>query len=338
MRSDTVTHPTPEMREAMAKAEVGDDVLRDDPTTNRLESMAAEILGKEAALFVSSGTMGNQLAIMTCTQRGDEIIVSADSHIAMYEVGGAAVLSGVNMRGVTFENSIFHAEGIEANIREEEDIHQPHTALICLENALGNGRVVPLKNMQEIYRVAQSYGIPVHVDGARLFNAAAALDVDVKELTACCDSVSCCLSKGLGAPAGSILAGSKGFIECARKYRKMLGGGMRQTGILAAAGILALTRMTNRLKEDHENARYLAELLNNIPGVFVDMGAVCIDMVFAKVSTDEETIMQLPEMLAKDGILILDADRENVFRFVVSYEVTRRDIEYTAEKLAAILM
>lgn len=337
LRSDTATWPTPEMREAMANAQVGDDVLQADPTTNRLESMAAEILGKEAALFVASGTMGNQLAIMSYTNRGDEIIVSADSHVAMYEVGGAAVLSGVNMRSLTFENTVFDAAVIEEGIRKEEDIHQPHTTLICLENALANGRVVPLENMQEIYEVAQRYGIPVHVDGARLFNAATALNVDVKELTACCDSVSCCLSKGLAAPVGSILAGDRDFIERARKYRKMLGGGMRQTGILAAAGIIAITKMSKRLQEDHDNARYLAELLNKIPGVCVDMDSVCIDMVFAHVDAARDVLDKIPDKLAENGIMVLKADSKNVFRFVTSYSVTREDVAFVAEKIAEAL-
>ena len=230
-RSDTVTHPTPAMRQAMFEAAVGDDVYQDDPTTNELERLAAEMLGMEAALFVPSGTMGNQLAVMTHTRRGDEAIVSIGCHIFEHEVGAASVLSGVTLHPLTFPNGVYDAAMIEGAIRSD-DIHEPPTTLICLENALANGRVVPVETMREIREMANAHGIAVHMDGARLFNAATALGVDVKELTACVDSVSCCLSKGLCAPVGSVLCGSAEFIARARRNRKLLGGGMRQTGIL----------------------------------------------------------------------------------------------------------
>ena len=212
MRSDTVTKPTLEMRAAMASAEVGDDVYQDDPTTNRLEARAAELLGFEAALFITSGTMGNQLALMCNTRRGDEVIAGAECHIVMHEVGAAAVLSGANIRQIPYENGLPVPARIEAAIRPD-DIHEPRTALICMENALANGRVVPLDTMREIYTLAHAHGIPVHLDGARIFNAAVALGVDVKELTQHTDTLTCCLSKGLCAPVGAVFAGSREMVE-----------------------------------------------------------------------------------------------------------------------------
>ncbi len=322
-RSDTVTHPTPAMREAMFHAEVGDDVYQDDPTTNRLEALAAEMLGMESALFVPSGTMGNQLALMTHTHRGQEAIVSVNSHIFEHEVGAAAVLSSLNLRPLTFSKGIYNADQIEMAIRSD-DIHEPPTSLICLENAMANGRVVPLETMREIRKMAQSHGIPVHMDGARLFNAALTLGVDVKKLTACVDSVSCCLSKGLCAPIGSVLCGSSEFIAHARKNRKMLGGGMRQTGILAAAGILSLTEMTQRLGEDHDNARHLAELLMEIPGVTVDLESVQINMVFA--SFDWPNLSDLQPWLKERGVIIGGYTGPEI-RFVTHYGITTEDVE-----------
>ena len=250
LRSDTVTQPTEEMRQAMLEAPVGDDVYMDDPTVNRLEEEGARILGKEAALYLSSGTQSNQVAVMTWCKRGDEIIVSDGCHIYEHEVGAVAVLAGANMRTLHFEGGIPDASMIEKSIRGV-DIHFPETTLICMENALSNGRVVPLSVMKEVYQVGQRHHIPVHLDGARVFNAAASLGVDVKEITQYADSVSCCLSKGLCAPIGTLLAGSREFIQRARKNRKMLGGGMRQAGVIAAPALIALTKMPARLKEDH---------------------------------------------------------------------------------------
>ena len=246
LRSDTVTKPTLAMRAAMAAAEVGDDVYGDDPTVNELERLAAEMLGKEAAMFVTSGTMGNQLGIMSQTRRGDEIIAGAQSHIVMHEVGAAAVLSGVSIRQIDYPNCVPVPEMIAARIRPD-DIHEPPTALICIENALANGRVVPLETMAEIRRIADANNLPIHMDGARVFNAATALGVDVKEITQYTDTLSCCLSKGLCSPVGAIFAGPKATVARARKWRKLLGGGMRQAGILAAAGIISLKDMTKRL-------------------------------------------------------------------------------------------
>lgn len=329
-RSDTVTQPTPEMREAMFNAEVGDDVYRDDPTTNELENLACKMLGKETALFVPSGTMGNQLALMSHTQRGQEAIVSVNSHIFEHEVGAAAVLSGLNLRPLSFENGIYNPKQIEDAIRPD-DIHEPPTGLICLENALANGRVFSVEIMKEIQTMAKNYNIPVHLDGARLFNAATVLNTDVKELTKCVDSVSCCLSKGLCAPIGSVLCGSQEFIAKARKNRKMLGGGMRQTGILASAGILALTKMTKRLDEDHKNAYYLAQLLNDIPGIAVNLNSVQINMVFASINWSY--LSGLQAWLKERGIIIGGYSSSNVVRFMTHWGITTKEVEQLADLL-----
>lgn len=324
LRSDTVTQPTEAMREAMANAPVGDDVYGDDPTVNELERLAAEVLGKEAALFVPSGTMGNQLCIMAQTKRGDEVIVSDESHIFVHEVGAAAVLSAVTLRQVQFEDGIFSAAKMERAIREE-DIHEPPTTLLCMENALSNGRVVPLSVMEEVYTMAKRHNLRVHLDGARLFNAAVALGVDATALTQYTDTVSCCLSKGLCAPVGSVIAGDAAFIVRARKCRKLLGGGMRQVGILAAAGILALTQMTKRLHIDHENAKYLAEQLKKIPDITVDVDAVDINMVFFHVEREESVLEAVQAKLLESGIKINGAWDGN-FRFVTSNDISRADI------------
>lgn len=335
LRSDTVTHPTQEMREAMYRAEVGDDVYRDDPTVNELESEAARILGKEAALFVTSGTMGNQLGLLTQTRRGDEVIAGADCHIVMHEVGAAAVLSGVNIRQLTYPNSIPVPETIESYIRPD-DIHEPPTALICLENALANGRVVPLDVMERIGKIARAHHLPVHLDGARVFNAAYTLGVDVKEITKHVDTVSCCLSKGLCAPVGSVFAGSAEKVERARKYRKMLGGGMRQAGILAAAGLLALKEMPKRLGEDHENAKYMAKLLSELPGVTVDLESVQTNMVFFKLKRERVILDSLPDKMRDEGILI-NGEEQGELRFVTHYGISKKDVELAVKAFSNII-
>ena len=335
LRSDTVTRPTLAMRAAMAAAEVGDDVYGDDPTVNELEALAAETLGFEAALFVTSGTMGNQLGIMSQTRRGDEIIAGANSHIFMHEVGAAAVLSGVTVRQVDYPNCIPVPAMVEAAIRPD-DIHEPPTSLICLENALANGRLVPVETMAEIRRIADEHGLNVHLDGARVFNAAAALGVDVKEITRYADSVSCCLSKGLCAPVGAIFAGRAETVKCARKCRKLLGGGMRQAGILAAAGILALKEMPKRLSEDHANAKRLAELLSQIDGVSIDKDSVEINMVFFKLDRSAELKAALPEKMEQHGILI-NPEELGEFRFVTNNDVSAKDVEFAAGTFASLL-
>lgn len=325
LRSDTVTQPTDLMRQAMAQAEVGDDVYGDDPTVNRLEQTASEILGKEAALFVPSGTFGNQLAIMSHTRRGDEILLGDACHILMHEVGAAAVLSGVQTRSFPTLLGSPDIGQLEKMIRTE-DIHFPDTGLICMENAHSCGAAVPLETMKAVYQMAQSRSIPVHIDGARLFNAAIAIGADVKALAACGDSVNVCLSKGLCAPVGSILAGSADFIRTARKNRKLMGGGLRQSGILAAAGIIALTEMTARLAEDHELARYLADRLEEIPSCHVLRDRLDVNMVF----------FTLPESLISESALIEGLNREKIkvngledgeYRFVTNHGVSAEAID-----------
>ena len=266
LRSDTVTRPSPAMREAMAGAEVGDDVYGEDPTLNRLQEQAAERVGKSAALFVPSGTMANQVAIRSWTQPGDAILVGKGAHVFMYESGGAAALSGAQPVMIG-EEGLFGADDVRDAIFPPDD-HYASTRLVCLENTHNGsgGRVFPLEDQHEIARVARDAGLRVHLDGARLFNAAAATGRTVAELAAPCDSVSFCLSKGLGAPVGSLVCGDTEFIRRAHRYRKMFGGGMRQAGVLAAAGLFALEHNVKRLGDDHANAQHFADGLRALPG------------------------------------------------------------------------
>ena len=335
LRSDTVTMPTDEMRQAIANAEVGDDVYGDDPTVNKLEKIAAEKVGKEAALFVPSGTFGNQLAILTHTKRGQEIIVGKDNHIVLHEVGASALIAGVQLRTLETKNGTMFPEDVLNAIRVD-DIHEPETGLICLENAHGCGAVVSLEIMKEIKKIGEEHSIPVHLDGARIFNAALALGTDVKNIAASCDSVMFCLSKGLAAPSGSMLAGSKEVIHRARKYRKLLGGGMRQIGILAAAGIMALEKMTDRLKEDHENAKYLAKELSRIPGIKVINERLDINMVFFEMGEDIIKESELVEKLYEKNIKI-NGKEAGEYRFVAHVGISKEDIDYVIENIKALI-
>lgn len=335
LRSDTVTMPTEEMRKAMAEAVVGDDVYGDDPTINKLEKLAAEMVGKEAAMFVPSGTMGNQLGVMTHTLRGDEVILGENSHIAVHEVGATAVLSGVQLRTIKNPDDILYPDAVKNAIRTD-DIHEPRTGLICMENALANGTVVPLDIMKEVYNIAKEHHIPVHLDGARLFNAATYLKVKASDITQYTDSVMFCLSKGMCAPVGSMLAGSKIFIDKARKNRKLLGGGMRQAGILAAAGIIALEKMTKRLEEDHENAKYLAKRLLEIPGIELDMDKVQIDMVFFKLDSSHVNPDIIVKKLFEKGIKI-SGPEAGLYRFVTNNDVDKKDIDYLINCMKEII-
>jgi len=279
--SDTVTLPTNEMREAMKNAEVGDDVYGEDPTINQLEKLAAKKVGKESALFVPSGTMGNLIAVLTHCQRGEEVILESRSHIYNFEVGGISALGGVIAHPIAGDKGILNVQKVESTIRQEE-IHEAKTTLICLENThnRAGGIITSPQITEEICQLAHHRNISVHLDGARIFNAAIALNIEPTILTKDVDSVMFCLSKGLSAPVGSLLAGSREFIQKARKNRKMLGGGMRQAGILAAAGIIALEKMVERLKEDHKNARILGEGLAKIEGIKVDLETVQTNMVY----------------------------------------------------------
>lgn len=325
LRSDTVTLPTQEMRDAMYTAKVGDDVYGDDPTVSELEALAAQMVGKEAGLFVPSGTFGNQLALFTHCKRGNEVLLGDDCHITQHEVGAASVIAGVQLRTLQSQKGMLNPEEIKAKIRTS-DIHFPETGLICLENAHSNGRVIPLANMESIYNIARSKNIPVHLDGARIFNAATYLNVDAKEIASYSDSVNICLSKGLCAPIGSVLAGSKTFIDKARKGRKLMGGGMRQAGILAAPGIIALTKMTTRLAEDHENAKLLGDKLSKLPGIKVKLEDIHINMVFFEVDEQYYDVEALTDNFFKHGIKI-NAPENGELRFVTNYWVTTEDID-----------
>lgn len=335
LRSDTVTMPTDEMRQAIANAEVGDDVYGDDPTVNKLEKIAAEKVGKEAAIFVPSGTFGNQLAIITHTRRGQEIIVGKNNHIVLHEVGASAVIAGVQLRTLETINGTMAPQDVLNAIRVD-DIHEPETGLICVEEAHGCGAVVPLNVLKEIKEIGKKHNIPVHMDGARIFNAATALNVDAKDIAACCDSVMFCLSKGLSAPAGSMLAGSKEFIQRARKYRKLMGGGMRQIGILAAAGIIALEKMTDRLKEDHENAKYLAEELSKLPGVKVNKDRLSIDMVFFEMGEDVIKESVLIDKLYEKNIKI-NGIEAGEYRFVTHIGISKQDIDFVINTMKELI-
>jgi threonine aldolase len=332
LRSDTVTKPTPAMRRVMAEAEVGDDVYGEDPTVNRLQEKAAEITGTEAALFVPSGTMGNQVAIAVHTRPGQEVIVEATSHIYNVEMATMARFSGVQPRVVFGERGVFSAEQVRQAIRPKL-YYLAQTGLVCLENThnAAGGRIWPLSVAREILEVAHAHGIPVHLDGARIFNASVATGIPVSELVRGFDSVMFCLSKGLGCPVGSLLCGSREFIEEARRVRKALGGGMRQAGILAAAGLYALEHHVERLAEDHENARILAQGLSEIPCLSVTPPETNIVMVEI---LRGPTAAELAERLKRRGVLVAPAGagtEARKLRLVTHLDVSREDILRTID-------
>ncbi|WP_164668176.1 low-specificity L-threonine aldolase [Virgibacillus doumboii] len=336
LRSDTVTKPTQKMRRAAFEAEVGDDVYGEDPTLNELEQLAASMLGKEVAMFVPSGTQGNQIAVLTHCQKGQEIILEAESHIFIYEGASISALAGVQPRTVKGQNGVMDPIEVESVIRGN-DVHFPETGLICLENThnRAGGAVVPLEKVKETYEVASENGIPVHLDGARLFNASVATGINVKEYAAYTDSVQFCLSKGLGAPVGSIIAGTEAFIQRARKWRKRLGGGLRQAGIIAAPGLVALRKMVDRLEEDHENARVLASGLNEINGLTVENN---VDTNIVLVNTEGVglTATQLLERLKEAEVLAVPFG-PNTVRFVTHFDVTKEEIQTVLGKVAEIV-
>lgn len=334
-RSDTVTKPTQRMREAMYRAEVGDDVYGTDPTTNKLQAYMAELCNKEAALFVPSGTFGNQLALFTHCKRGDEVILADDCHIVEHEVGSAAVIAGVQLRTIESIHGVMDLAKVERAIRKEEDIHYPDTGLICIENAFSDGGVMDLDYMRKLRQLADKYQLKIHLDGARVFNAATALNVEVREILKYVDSANICLSKGLCAPIGSMLVGSKEFIDHATKKRKLMGGGMRQVGILSAAGFIAVKEMRLRLIEDHDNARYLAERLDIISGIEVQKDCLDINMVFFKVTDEKLRACLTPERFEKEGILI-NPEEGGLFRFVTHYYIDQADIDKTIDFIIKI--
>jgi len=331
LRSDTVTKPTPEMREAMAEAEVGDDVYHDDPTVNRLEELAAEMLGKEAALFVPSGTMGNLIALLVHCQRGHEVIVGNLSHIYLNEAGGMAALGGI--QACPLQNQLdgtLALDDILASIRTE-DVHHPITRLVCLENTQNICGGVPLtpEYTRHVGNLAHHNDLSLHMDGARIFNSATAQNLSVKELVGPADSVMFCLSKGLAAPVGSILAGTQKFIMQARHVRKMLGGGMRQVGVVAAAGLISLEIMTKRLADDHVRAKKLAEGLRQVDGLVVDTNSPFTNMVYLNLSEAVTTNAQQITQKMKDFGILVDPENARRFRLVTHYWIDDTAVEKT---------
>ena len=331
LRSDTVTRPTEAMRKAMYEAEVGDDVLREDPTVNELEAYAAGLVGKEAALFVPSGTFGNQLCLFTHCTRGSEVVLGDQTHIVQHEAGAAAVIAGVQLRTFCPRDSYPVWEEIEPLIRQGDDIHYPATGLVALENALSDGEVMPLEVLEAIREGCWRRRVPIHLDGARLFNAASWLGVEAAEISARVDSVMFCLSKGLCAPVGSLVAGNKSFVEEARRKRKIMGGGMRQAGILAAAGLVALRELRGRLGEDREKAERLAEAFRAEGCFEVKPRPVKINMFFVRfVDPDLAGCeAELVEALEAEGVKTYPPENRWI-RFVAHHDVTSEQIDFAS--------
>ncbi len=338
LRSDTITQPTPAMRRAMADAEVGDDVFGEDPTVNRLEKMAAELLNKEAALFVASGTMANIACQLTHCGRGEEVILGDQSHVFFYEQGGSAALGGIHSRTLPNQpDGTLALNSIEDAIRTD-NVHFPRTKLIVLENTHNrcNGNPIGADYMNSVAEITRRHRLKLHVDGARLFNAAIALEDKAHNLVAEADSVSICLSKGLAAPAGSVVCGKHEFIHEARRARKVLGGGMRQAGILAAAGIVALSEMIERLADDHANARSLAEGLANINGLSINSDFVKTNIVYLDVTPSGISAQVMAEKLYSEGIRLLPLGPYQL-RAVTNYHATSDDIEYALKAFSKVL-
>ncbi len=338
LRSDTVTQPSPAMRQAMVEAELGDDVFGDDPTVQRLEGLAAEMLGKEAALFVPSGTMGNLVALLTHCGRGDEIIVGTEAHIFHAEAGGASALGGIAYRTLPNRpDGTLDLDEVVAAIRSVDE-HYPPTRLLCIENTQNRCGGVPLSAdyMAALGTIARAHDLPIHLDGARIFNAAIACGVPAADLAREATTVMFCLSKGLAAPVGSMLCGPRAFIRRARFNRKMVGGGLRQVGVLAGAGIVALTAMVDRLAEDHANARRLAAGLAALPGLAIDRSAVQTNMVYARVTQPGLTADALTEAAAAAGVLFAPTDPQ-VVRLVTHYGIEEGDITTAIERIGRVL-
>ncbi|MBM7579392.1 low-specificity L-threonine aldolase [Jeotgalibacillus terrae] len=336
LRSDTVTKPDERMRKAMYEAEVGDDVYGEDPTVNRLEEMAADLLGKEAALFVTSGTQGNQIAGLVHCRQGQEVIMESQAHLFLYEAAAMSALAGVQIKTLEGKRGAMNPAEVEAAIRGA-DIHEPETGLITLENThnKAGGAVLPLENMRDIHEIAKKHHIPVHLDGARLFNAQAATGISVKEYAQDTDTVQFCLSKGLGAPVGSIIAGSRDFIKQARKWRKRLGGGLRQVGVIAAPGIIALSENAERLKTDNANAKRLADGLLNIDGVVID-NEVETNIILMNLSDSGMETAVFLEQLRDNGI-IAGGFGPGIVRFVTNNGVSEEDIDETLSVVEKIV-
>ncbi len=336
-RSDTVTRPTEKMRKAMAEAVVGDDVLGDDPTVQKLESLAADIMGKEAALFVPSGTMGNSIAVKSWTKELEEVIVEARSHIYNMESTHMTFIARVTPRPLSSNRGVMDPEEVERNIRKPS-VHIPRTSLICVENTHNNwsGAVVPIENLRAIRQVADKHEVRIHFDGARVFNASAASGIPVKEYAAIGDSLMFCLSKGLSAPVGSLLVGKKDFIAYARRVRKALGGGMRQVGVLAAPGIVALTEMVGRLKEDHERAKRLALTIADLPGIVLNPEHIQTNIIVFGFKHPRLTVPEFLSRLREEKILALATTGD--IRFVTHKDVGDEDVEKAIKAFRKILI
>ena len=337
LRSDTVTRPTPEMRKAMFEAQVGDDVLGEDPTVNALQEKTAALLGKEAALFVASGTMGNQLSIKAHTQPGDDVIIEAGGHAMNFEGGASAVLSSVQFSTIPGDRGVFDAEQVEAAIRVE-DAHYPVSRLVIVENThnRGGGTVFPLKNILRIREVATRRGLRMHMDGARLWNACVAAGISPKEYAAPFDSVSVCLSKGLGCPAGSMVAGPRDFIKRVHRFRKLVGGGMRQVGFLAAAGIYALDHHIARMEEDHRKAKKLAQGLAGIKNIVIHPGEVETNILFFDVAPAERTAHEVAAATLAKGVRIHPTGKTRI-RCVTHLDVSLSDMDRAVEVIEGVL-
>ncbi len=335
-RSDTVAMPSPEMRRAMVDAPLGDDVFGDDPTTNQLMEVAAARMRKEAATFVPSGTMGNLIGIAVSARRGEELIADADSHAFYYETAGAAAVCGVQIRPVGTEAGVMTPDQVTGAVRPRDDPHQPISAAITFEDTHNRhgGIAWPLDALREASDAAHAQGLRVHLDGARIFNAAVALGVPASDIAACADTVTFCLSKGLACPVGSIFCGSEEDVEEARRWRKRLGGGMRQVGVLAAAGLIALDRMVERLAEDHANARTLAEGLAEMPGVRCDLRRVQTNLVYFDVDT--MPAQGFLDECAKRGV-VSEATGPHTIRFVTHYGIDAGDIQTALKVCGEIL-
>ena len=331
LRSDTVTHPTEEMRAAMARAEVGDDVMGEDPSVNQLEEMAAQMVGKEAAVLVASGTMSNLVSILAQTQRGDEVIAGTESHVFWNECGGASVMGGLQLRQVANDyRGMMDPDEVDRAIRRPGNIHFPRSSLLCLENTHNrcSGGILTPSDTKALCDVAHAHGMQVHLDGARIFNAAIALEVPATELTKDVDDITFCLSKGLSAPAGSLVCGDRDFVDRARKWRKAVGGGMRQVGVLAAAGMVALQTCIERLSDDHANARRLAEGLAEIPGLSVDPDHIRTNIVFVEVDPSLGPTPEFIRRMREEGVRVSYPGERN-FRMVTNRHITSQDVEET---------
>ncbi len=331
LRSDTLTRPTPGMRAAMAAAEVGDDVFDEDPTVNRLQAQLAALLGKEAALYVPSGTMSNQICVRAHTQPGDELLCESNCHIYNFEQGGPAALSGVTCRVVEGDYGILDVSQLEDKIRPDNE-HLVRTRLVCLENThnRGGGKIYPLEKIQAISAWAHSHGLAMHLDGARLWNAIVATGIPAAEWAANFDSVSVCFSKGLGAPIGSALAGPRAFVACARRVRKLFGGGMRQAGVVAAAALYALENHIERLAEDHRNAQVLAQAVADTPGLRLSPPEVETNLVWFKVDPDLGTAKDVAAALKQRGVRVHPAGPQ-MLRACTHLDVSAAQVERAAE-------